>query len=315
METTSNGHRTNNEKKTLRLLGTYVGHTSEVWCAMEKDDNTLITGSCEMKVWNTTTCKCLSTLLMFSAVWSLLKKKSKSSFVCGMENGTIEIRRLSDLGLLSSFKMHSREIFSICELEDGSFVSGSHDKLLKRWDETGRVVQTFSGHSHWIYKVIELKNDIIVSASEDKTVKMWRVSSGECVRTLTQSHRVYGLVKLNDRMFVSGSRKDKSMVVWDHHGFCIETHKAGSFITAMTRLRDGSIVTADPLLIEIRWYREMPFQQRRMTDTNKSLSSLSIKEWSLVELCCRTIRTQKNLFAVEELKEVLPQELYRRCFS
>src|SRR5207245_2793411 len=116
----------------------------------------------------------------------LLKTKEKSRFVCGLGNGTVELRRVSDLGVLSSFKIHreSEAVESICELEDGSFVSAA-ENTMKRWDDKGRVLQTFFGHSHSIYRVIELNRDVIVSASKDTTVRMWRVSTGECLRTLT----------------------------------------------------------------------------------------------------------------------------------
>ena len=100
--------------------------------------------------------------------------------------------------------------------------------------------------------MIELNRDVIVSASDDTTVKMWKVSTGECLRTLTlHSDSVFGLEKVKDGVFASGSL-DRRIVVWDEKGDCIETHESKSKIEAMTRLRDGSIVTADTILIEIR---------------------------------------------------------------
>ena len=237
----------------LRLLGTYKGHTSSVWCAVEKDDNTLVTGSDDtLKIWNTTTCECLDTLPMSLSVRCLLRKKDKSCIVCGFATGEVELRRVSDLGVLSSLKLHRNlPVLSICELEDGSVVSGVYNTMI-RWDEKGTVLQAFSGHSNCINRVIKLNSDVIVSASLDGKVKMWRVSTGECLRTLTlHFDNVCGLERVNDGVFVSASWS-KKMVVWDEKGDCIETHKCGNYITAMTRLRDGSIVTADKNLIEIR---------------------------------------------------------------
>ena len=81
---------------------------------------------------------------------------------------------------------------------------------------------------------------------------MWRVSTGECLRTLTlHTDNVNGLEKLNDGVFASGSR-DGRIVVWDENGDCIETHQSKREITAMTRLKDGSIVTTGRHRIEIR---------------------------------------------------------------
>ena len=175
---------------------------------MDKDDNTLLTASSEaLKVWNTSSCECLETLPVGSLVRCMLKTKDKSSIVCGLSGGRVEMRRASDLGVFYSFRLHDGydAVKSICELEDGSFVSAVKE-VIDRWDSNGRVLQTFSGHAEHIYRVIELNRDVIVSASLENTVKMWKVSTGECLRTLTlHSTCVYGLEKVKDGVFVSGS--------------------------------------------------------------------------------------------------------------
>jgi len=61
-------------------------------------------------------------------------------------------------------------------LEDGTFVSSSEDRSVKRWDENGTVLRTFAGHTHRIKSVIELINDILVAMSWDSIVVVWRVS-------------------------------------------------------------------------------------------------------------------------------------------
>ena len=241
--------RTNDNN--IQLLGTYQGRY--VWCVIEKDDNTLLTGSLdELKVWSKTTCECLHTLPMDSAVCRLLKTKDNSRVVCGRYDGTVEVRRVSDLGVISSFsKIHYESVYCICELDDDSFVSAAYITM-KRWDVDGRVLQTFSGHSKTINRVIELNKDVIVSASDDTTVKMWKVSTGECLRTLTlHSNSVIGLEKVSDGVFASGYWGG-GIVVWDERGDFIETHQSKSGLRLMTRLRDGSIVTADRKVIEIR---------------------------------------------------------------
>ena len=92
----------------LQLVGTYRGHDEAVLCGMKIDDTTLLTGSLDrtMKVWNTTTCECLRTLQMSSSVYCLLKTKDKARFLCGLYDGTVQMRLVSDLGVLSfSFKI------------------------------------------------------------------------------------------------------------------------------------------------------------------------------------------------------------------
>jgi len=254
----TNNNNYNGNSNTLTLLGTYYGHRREVVCAMESDDNTLLSGSWDdsIKVWNTTTYECLNTIpsLQGSSIWAMTKTKDQTRFLCGRDFGTVEIRRVSDLGLISSLTIHKylSAIRSICELEDGSFVSAGGDEM-KRWEETGKVLKTFSGHSEYIERVIELKKDVIVSAADDTTLKMWRVSTGDCLRTLTfHSGSVYGLEKLRDGVFVSGSLRDKKIVVWDENGNIIETHQSKSVIDKLILLRDGSMVTSSEDFIEIR---------------------------------------------------------------
>jgi len=235
----------------LQLLGIYKGHTLNISCAMEKDDNTLLTGSFDetIKVWNKTSCECLLTLQMGSLVSCLMKTKDQTRFVCGLYDGRVEVRRMCDLEVISSINI-KHDVLSTCELEDGTFVSAA-DTMLRRWDVTGTVLQTFSGHSHYINRVVELMRDLIVSASDDFTIRMWKVSTGECLRRLTHTYWVRGLEKVRDRMFVSGSG-DGKIVVWDENGSRIETYRTSSDVTAMTRLRDGSLIIADKNFIEIR---------------------------------------------------------------
>jgi len=154
----------------------------------------------------------------------MLQTKSKLYFVCGFDNGTIEIRRSNNLrAVVSSFKVQTN-IRTICELTDGSFVSGSKASDLERWNRSGTVLQTFDHLG--VLKVIELRSDVIVSAT-DTNLKVWRVSTGECLHTLNES-----------------------------------------------------------------------LPQNRLT-----------------ELCCAAISAKEEMYNAEELKSVLPEELYALCFG
>jgi len=240
--------------KTIRLLGTYSGHTKTVIHVIEKDDNTLLTASADetLKVWNTTTCECLETFP--KRVSALLRTKSKSTIVCGLLDGTVEMRRVSDLSLLSSFQVHSSAVLCLCELEDGSFVSGAGTTLLV-WDETGTPLHSHNTeHECFTSRIIEMKRGIIASAVATK-VKLWSPLVGWNSQTFSQFSYVKGLEKINERFLVSGSL-DGQLVVWDRSigaGSWHETHQCHGKISAMTKLRDGSIVTTDSDKIEIRW--------------------------------------------------------------
>jgi len=169
---------------------------------------------------------------------------------------------MSDLSLISSFKIHSAEVKSVCELEDGSFVSGSEDGVVKMWDNNGIVLQFFCGHSGGIYKVIKINSDTIVSASSDLTAKIWKVSTGECLHTLSFDDPLPGfeLETISEDAFVSAHQRATGPVVraWNDKGdlISIVTQKPQNDITLISdvivRLRDGSIVVANKYQLGIR---------------------------------------------------------------
>jgi len=142
-----------------------------------------------------------------------------------------------------SFEIHEGAVESICELEDGTFVSGSHDSRLKRWNQKGTTLQTYYGHSYRVLQVIELRsNTTIVSLSTDLTFKVWNTHSGECLHTMGDVNDVVGMVRLSNDLFVSGSVYGKLWVWSGEDGTCVETIDTGSQIAAITK---NFIVTFD----------------------------------------------------------------------
>jgi len=225
----------------------------------KKDSNTrtLVTVSRDriLKEWNINTYECLSTFSVSSIPYSQMKPMRdgrKTTLIWGTDDGELEIRRLSDFSVITSLpspdKPKNYNILCICELEDGSFVSGAYGRLwrckVEAESESIQVIQDFRGHSDWIIQVIELKRDVIVSASFDRTLRIWKVSTGECLHRLTlHTKGIYGLVKLSEDKFVSVSA-DSTMRVWDDSGRCIETITTEHCILRMTRVND-LLITLD----------------------------------------------------------------------
>jgi len=251
----------NNAIKGARLLGTYVGHRSTVSCVAELNSNnkTLITGSRDgrLKVWNKETCECLRTesTRSCSTVSCMIKSKTAERpwlMVCGMSSGVIEMRRTSDIKVMSSFKLHDKDVRCICQLEDGSFVSGSFDTTIKRWyEKDGRVLQTFSGHLGIFHIVMELKSDIIITSTRDHTVTIRKVSTDECLRTIYHCESVTGMVKLSEDMFATSSGDKTIRVVNSTKGECIETIRTNESVYSMIRL-GNVIVTSERDRIRVR---------------------------------------------------------------
>jgi len=237
ISTTPTSASTGYNTATLECVGTFTGHL-----AGEKDANTLITATPDnsMKQWNIRTGECLKTIELSSLACILIMTRDKSKVLCGLNDGSFELRRSTDLSLISTFILYNSYAVCCCELEDGSFVSGE-STVMKRWNEEGRVLQTFSGHSELVLRVIELKRGIILSASIDKTMKMWKVSSGDCFLTLNQDvNPVHQLLKLSKDKFLSCDETGR-MQVWNDGGDCVETIQIEKGIMAMTRFGDEII--------------------------------------------------------------------------
>eukprot|EP01102_Stenamoeba_stenopodia_P008581 TRINITY_DN2482_c0_g1_i1.p1 TRINITY_DN2482_c0_g1~~TRINITY_DN2482_c0_g1_i1.p1 ORF type:complete len:464 (+),score=88.60 TRINITY_DN2482_c0_g1_i1:125-1516(+) len=95
-------------------------------------------------------------------------------------------------------------------------------------------------------------------------------------------------------MFATVSSTDGKLRVWSEEGECIQTIETGQYaIDAMTRIQDGSVVTANGDRIETTIFYGS----------------------SLVCLCNATIWKSKGLYDAKSLKGVLPEELYRLCFG
>jgi len=235
----------------IKLLGTFIGHTCSVWCAVEnRDKMTLITGSGDKTLaeWNISTCDRVNSVLVRSHVRIMVITKDRTSLVCGLGDGSVEVRRPDGLDLIAEFPMHSYRPSCICELDDGSFVSAAKRRL-KRWNKEGKLLQTFSGHSNYVLRVLQLGSGVIVSAAEDRSLKMWRVSSEEqettteCIRTMTShSAAVFALAKLSTNKFVSGAF-DNKIIVWNEQGDCIETIDSEYEILGLIRVRDYLVVS------------------------------------------------------------------------
>jgi len=256
-------------KQTIRLVGTVEFPRDEkLYSVMGKDKETLLTvtqasirGRAKggLKVWNTKSLVCLHSLLNCrdTSVRCLILTRDKTIVVCGSTTGVIEKRRASDLRFIQSFQPHCGAVTCICELSDGSLVSGSEDTYVCRWSEDGKATN-FSGHSKSISAIIELKEGVIVSAAADNSFKMWNVSTGECLRTVTLPWFPTGpfqpiqprLVALPLERFASGAQ-DGVIRVWDANGESLQTIQTAYRIDAMMRL-GYAIVTTSKHQIEIR---------------------------------------------------------------
>jgi len=138
---------------------------------------------------------------------------------------------------IQEFVGHHKSVYCLAELDEFSFVSGSFDKTLKRWDtRTGDCVATFVGHHMGVYCVVKLNYfekqqhqhqhggdsnfnnnqttktncKYFASGSSDGNIRLWKSDAeGEvldCFRTIrVKSRTIVSLAELNDGILACSS--------------------------------------------------------------------------------------------------------------
>jgi len=238
----------------MQLDGVYSEHvTALLNDVIEIHDNTLLLSYMDgtLRLRNAISYARLGGVqLSTSSAYRMIRTQNKLRIVLGLQNGTVEMRRASDLELISSFELHSDIITCVCELDAGTFATASVHTI-KRWNQDGTMLQTFMGHIDWVKRLIEVKPYILVSLESNYTLKVWNVYTGKCLHTI-ETKTESELIKLERGTFATSSWKG-GITVWSDEGERLQTIKTDKEIEAMGQLRDGSVFTANSRgLLEIR---------------------------------------------------------------
>lgn len=136
-------------------------------------------------------------------------------------------------------------------LEDGSLVSGSKDRTIKRWDlKTGNCLTTMSGNiDNSVNFLAVLADGTIVSASGGYgSINHWDPKTGECLATFSGGNEsITALAMLADGCVASASSTIKC---WDiKSGICLATldSTAYNFIV----LPNGSLLIVDGFFVKL----------------------------------------------------------------
>lgn len=99
-------------------------------------------------------------------------------------------------------------------------VSAGRDKIIRVWDQQGRLQQQLPGHLNSVLSLCALSPTLLLSGSRDTTIKVWeqRPAGLALVRTLTlHAATVLAVARLTDTLFASSSA-DKTIKVSDLNG-------------------------------------------------------------------------------------------------
>eukprot|EP01102_Stenamoeba_stenopodia_P009161 TRINITY_DN268_c0_g2_i1.p1 TRINITY_DN268_c0_g2~~TRINITY_DN268_c0_g2_i1.p1 ORF type:complete len:858 (+),score=228.73 TRINITY_DN268_c0_g2_i1:166-2739(+) len=145
---------------------------------------------------------------------------------------------------------HTGDIISVIELDDGTILTVSRDKTIKKWSRTSKQpLLTFRvAHLDAINAAIMVDDQTLLTGALDHTIKQWNVSTGRYIQSISVSDRVRSLLKL---------KKNSGLFVCSLNGGIVEVRKTSNIeevvcsfkasevtpVTTMCELQDGSIIT------------------------------------------------------------------------
>jgi WD40 repeat protein len=129
-----------------------------------------------------------------SLIWSFTQKTTCAAFSpdgkaivfgLGFPENAVQVRRVTDGGLVRTLDSHGNWICAVAISPDGALLaSGSTDCTIKLWRATdGSLLRTLKGHASWVQSLdFSPDANILVSSSKDGTIRLWQVSDGSLLQ-------------------------------------------------------------------------------------------------------------------------------------
>ena len=158
--------------------------------------------------------------LKFESGISCLLEISKSIFAAGNLIGDIKIIEKYTYKEIQTIKEHNGTINSLFQLHDGTILSASADRLMKKIRLTNNncsynIEFVFDGYENYIFKGIELSNNKIISCSWDNKLFLWERKNNKYINSLkfNENQRVQDLLEITDNSFCSIA--DNEIKLWN----------------------------------------------------------------------------------------------------
>jgi len=180
--------------------------------------------------------KYLTNNSIVDGVSSFEKEKKKTLMATGSMDSIIRIFSIEDQTRVHTFQEHTSSVRSLCELKDGTLVSGSHDCLIKVWNlREWRCERTLRGHSSWVLTVTpigsiydvdeeEYDDDCDYDDCSSNTTTTTGTFSKESRRRRRRRRRRRGEQRQWKHLFVASSSVDETVMIWNaKNGDCLRT--------------------------------------------------------------------------------------------
>jgi WD40 repeat protein len=219
------------------LVTTYSQHSFWVYALEWLDQDTLASGSYDIKLWSPTTGQTKRTIQTNQWVSSLTMLNTNIHLAAGLLNGDINIYNINDGNLVSSLKGHSWPVYDLVQISADLLASSSWDQTVRIWNLTTNTCKfNLTGHTYGVVGLKQINSNILATGSYDYTIKLWDIASGQLIRTLTghTDYIYWSIDLLNSQTLVSGSW-DQTIKLWNWStGECFSTIQTpGSYIYAL----------------------------------------------------------------------------------
>ncbi|XP_053210595.1 F-box/WD repeat-containing protein 7-like [Panonychus citri] len=208
---------------TGKCLRTLTGHTGGVWSSQLSPNNIVISGSTDRTL----------------KIWDAISGKCKHTLYG--HTSTVRCMALHGNQVVSGSRDTTLRVWDIttgncnhvlvghcaavrCVQFNGSIVvSGAYDYLVKVWDaQTETCLHTLDGHTNRVYS-LQFDGENIVSGSLDTSIRVWSASTGQSRHILTGHQSLTSGMQLRGNVLVSGNA-DSTVKVWDiNTGECLAT--------------------------------------------------------------------------------------------
>lgn len=134
--------------------------------------------------------------------------------------GMITILDLEKNTIKMRFEAHNEAITDIAISPAGdAMLTAGRDKLVKRWDMNGTLLQTFTGHTGIVHAVdFSPKGERIFSASRDNTARMWDLDGRELQVFRGHTNDVYDVQCAPDGLSILTASADHTARLWSLDG-------------------------------------------------------------------------------------------------
>ena len=150
------------------------------------------------------------------AVHIMLQLKDER-LISGSEDGYLTVYNKDNFEVDLSIKVHSEDIYSCIQLNDGRILTCSKDSTMKiiklKDDNKYEIEASLESHKNTVLNAIEIKENKIISISLDKTMKIWDLTNFQNIETI--ENICNNILKINENEFITSYSEDKCIKFWN----------------------------------------------------------------------------------------------------